>query len=241
MKRKDYVRLLILRTVGNFLILFMLFGVVATFGPALYYEAAFRIEKLQGIRYKVAQVETVSEFGKLLEKYKGTNSVNSPSYFGEILKGPHEKILVPPNVDFSIVVPKIGASEGVTANVDPSNKDEYLQVLMRSIAHAKGTSFPGLGGTTYLFAHSADNFWDVGRYNAVFYLLKELESGDDVYLFFQGKRFNYTVYDKKIIDAEDTTLIDSKSDMGERVILQTCWPPGTAWKRMIIFAKPKNQ
>ncbi|PIR78899.1 MAG: hypothetical protein COU26_04045, partial [Candidatus Levybacteria bacterium CG10_big_fil_rev_8_21_14_0_10_36_30] len=68
-----------------------------------------------------------------------------------------------------------------------------------------------------------------------------LESGDDVYLFFQGKRFNYTVYDKKIIDAEDTTLIDSKSDMGERVILQTCWPPGTAWKRMIIFAKPKNQ
>jgi len=27
---------------------------------------------------------------------------------------------------------------------------------------------------------------------------------------------------------------------GERVILQTCWPPGTAWKRLLVFATPKK-
>jgi len=157
-----------------------------------------------------------------------------------ILIGEKEKVLVPPNADFSVVIPKIGAAEKITANVDPSNEKEYLRVLTNSIAHAKGTSFPGIGGSTYLFAHSADNFWNVGRYNAVFYLLKELNPGDDVYVFFQGKRHNYKVYETKIVDRLDTHYIDSVSDVGERVILQTCWPPGTDWKRMLIFAKPES-
>jgi hypothetical protein len=39
------------------------------------------------------------------------------------------------------------------------------------VAHAKGTVFPHKGNI-YLFAHSTDNWWNVGRYNAVFYLLK---------------------------------------------------------------------
>lgn len=243
MGKGEFWKILILRTIGNFLVLFTIFGFLATFGPAGYYEVSYRVAKFRGVNYTLAQDVQVSretELGKLLRKYENRKPA-TPSLFDEVLSNNKEKILVPPDAEFSIVVPKIGASQRIQANVDPSNKDEYLEVLRTSVAHAKGTAFPGMNGTTYIFAHSADNFWNVGRYNAVFYLLKELEPGDDIFVFFRGKRYNYTVYEKKIADRKETDYIDSALGQGERLILQTCWPPGTDWKRLLIFAKPKSQ
>ena len=243
MERKRFIRVLILRTIGNFLILFAIFGILATFGPALYYETSYQIGKIRGVSYVLApQMNSANNnetgFGKLLIKYRGQSQ--GPSLLGDVLSNNKEKVLVPPNTDFSIVVPKIGAAEAITANVDPSNKDEYLRVLIHNIAHAKGTAYPGVNGTTYLFAHSADNFWDIGRYNAVFYLLKDMKPGDDIYIFFHGKRYNYEVYDTKIVDSQDVSYIDAALGQGERLILQTCWPPGTDWRRTLVFAKPKS-
>src|SRR5438132_1027411 len=78
-------------------------------------------------------------------------------------------------------------------NVDPANPDAFLPILKQGVAHAKGTVFPGMQGNIYLFAHSADNWWDVGRYNAVFYLLKDLQKGDEVVIFFENVRYEYVV------------------------------------------------
>lgn len=231
-KKRTVLKLLALRTIGNFLVLFTIFGFFATFGPAGYYEINYRIEKARGVSYVLAETPK-SSYKNVEEDPQATSSF-------KIIKGSDkEKVLIPPSANFSIVIPKIGASQAVKANVDPSNEPEYLEALKTSIAHAKGTAFPGLNGTTYLFAHSADNFWNVGRYNAVFYLLKEMEPGDDVFVFFQGKRFNYKVYDKKTVDSTEVQYVKSNIGQGENLILQTCWPPGTAWKRLLIFAKPK--
>lgn len=246
MFKKEIIRFVVVRTIGNFLLLFAIFGVLATFGPSLYYEATYQITKIRGIKYvlapDVSSQNNETELGKLVRKYRDQGQIENqgPSLLGDIIANNHEKILVPPNVDFSIVVPKIGAAEKITANVDPSNKEEYLRVLVDSIAHAKGTAYPGVNGTTYLFAHSADNFWDIGRYNAVFYLLKDMQAGDEVFVFFRGKRYNYEVYDTKIVDATDVQYVDAALGQGERLILQTCWPPGTDWRRTLVFAKPKS-
>lgn len=240
MNRREFIKLLVLRTAGNFLILFVIFGFFATFGPAVYYEISYRAGRAQGIKYKVVASSSESGFSKILQKYRNNpQNSNSPDFFKDILSSAKEKILIPPDENFSIVIPKIGAAERIQENVDPSNEKEYLDVLTHSIAHAKGTSFPGLAARTYIFAHSADNFWNVGRYNAVFYLLKELENNDDIFIFFKGKRFNYKVFDKKIVDADDVQFITQNPVSGEEMVLQTCWPPGTAWKRLLIFARPK--
>lgn len=244
MRNKEFVRFMIFRTIGNFLVLFTIFGFAATFGPAVYYEASYRIARIKGVKYVLSfdiQTSSETELGKLLKKYRSQNQTQpaSPSLFRDILAKGNQQILVPPNADYSLVIPKIGASQKVAKNVDPSNKDEFLPVLSHSIAHAKGTAFPGMNGTIYLFAHSADNFWNVGRYNATFYLLKDLETQDEINVFFQGKRYNYYVYEKKIVDAEDVEFVEAGIGQGERLILQTCWPPGTAWKRLLVFAKPK--
>jgi LPXTG-site transpeptidase (sortase) family protein len=246
MHNRSYLKILILRTIGNFLILFTIFGFIATFGPAVYYEASFRITKLRGIQYVLApEVEgenRESELGRLVRKYQreGQTEEQGPSLLGDLVTKEREKVLVPPNVDFSIVVPKIGAAQAIQANVDATNKEEYLRVLVHSIAHAKGTAYPGINGTTFLFAHSADNFWNIGRYNGVFYLLKDMQIGDDVYIFFKGRRYNYTVYENKIVDASDVSYYDAALGQGERLVLQTCWPPGTDWKRTLVLAKPKG-
>lgn len=238
MGKKQIAKYLILRTLGNFLILFMIFGFLFTFGPAIFYEARFRIEQLRGVNYVLPDTEP-SALAKIMQKRKSKPSV-AESLLGGAFSGKKIQTIIPVSTDFSVVIPKIGANERVTANVDPSDGSQYLEVLRRTVAHAKGSAFPGLTGTTYLFAHSADNFWEVGRYNAVFYLLKDLSLGDDIALFFQDKRYNYSVYDKKIVNPEEVGYLAANIGQGEKLILQTCWPPGTAWKRLLIFAKPKN-
>ena len=244
--RREVIKYIVIRTISNFLILFSIFGLIATFGPSLYYETAYKLAQLRGIKYTLAadigSENTESELGKILSHYREAGQIDNqgPSLLGDIVRNNNEKVLVPPDANFSIVIPKIGAASKVTPNVDPSDKEIYLRVLVDSIAHAKGTAYPGTNGTTYLFAHSADNFWDIGRYNAVFYLLKDLNPGDEVFVFYTGKRFNYEVYDKKIVDATDVKYIDPAIGLGEVLILQTCWPPGTDWKRTLVFAKPKT-
>lgn len=166
---------------------------------------------------------------------------SSQGLLSSVLSGEKNQMLSPKDTRFSLIIPKIGASEKVFENIDPSNEKAYGETLLKGVAHAQGTSFPGYGGNTYIFAHSADSFWNVGRYNAVFYLLKELQSGDDVVVFFQNKRFNYEVTETKIVDATDLSYLKPDIGTGETLTLQTCWPPGTTWKRMLVFAKPKMQ
>ena len=43
MSKAEITKFLVLRTIGNFLVLFGLFGVVMTFGKPLYYELKFKI------------------------------------------------------------------------------------------------------------------------------------------------------------------------------------------------------
>lgn len=146
------------------------------------------------------------------------------------------EFLVPQDPNFSVVIPKIGANARVIANVDPSNEKIYLEVLKNGVAHAEGTAFPGEGGHIFLFAHSTDYFWNVSSYNAVFYLLYKLEKGDEVNLFYQGHRFVYQVIEKKVVDPDQVEYLTRKTNK-EFLTLQTCWPPGTTLKRLLVFAK----
>lgn len=241
-KKRKIVKFLIIRTIANFLILFTIFGIFATFGPALYFESQYQLTKIFNIHYSIAgspqEGQSTSEFAKVLARIEAQNPTSHRSVFESVIAGEKEKVLVPDSAEFSIVIPKIGANENIISNVDPNNEDEYLRALLKGVAHAKSTAFPGLNGTTYLFAHSADSFWNVGRYNAVFYLLNKLEAGDDIVIFYNGERYNYKMTKTEVVNAEDTHYIASNIGQEEKLILQTCWPPGTAWKRLLVFAEP---
>jgi LPXTG-site transpeptidase (sortase) family protein len=137
---------------------------------------------------------------------------------------------------FSIVIPRIQAKSNIVANVDPFNREEYKAALKLGVAHAKTTALPGEGGTTYLFAHSTDTAVNVARYNAVFYELNKLEPNDEIIVFYNNQKFVYAVSTKHIIPADDSSWLNSNTS--ERLILQTCYPPGTALKRLLVIAEP---
>lgn len=140
------------------------------------------------------------------------------------------------DTNFSIVVPAIDAKSRVVANVDPYSEDEYKEALKHGVAHASGTSKPGGSGTVYLFAHSTDTSFNVARYNAVFYQLKSLQYDDRVFVFYNQQLFEYRVIERHVVAADDISWLEDTEHKG-RLILQTCDPPGTTWKRLLMVAE----
>ena len=215
-----------MRTIGNFLVLFALTGGILTFGQALYQESLYRINSLRGVQFSIADKPAVEK---------------ETSGFGDAPTTVVEEVIpiVPVATDFAVVIPKINANAQVIPNVDAGNYDDYMAALKVGVAHASGSVFPGTPGNVYLFAHSTDYFWNVGRYNAVFYLLKELQKGDEVDIFYAGRRHVYTVDETKIVSPDDVSYLNDSLQGEERLTLQTCWPPGTTIKRLVVIAKPK--
>lgn len=148
-----------------------------------------------------------------------------------------EKPLTPPNTDFSIIVPKIGAVAPIVDNVDSSNPETYRSALKKGVAHAAGTQYPDNIGNVYLFAHSTDAFYNVAAYNAVFYLIGKLSKGDEIDIFYQGRQIKYEVYDKKVVGADATQYLGTLIPNEKTLTLQTCYPPGTTIGRLVVLAK----
>jgi sortase A len=245
MTHYESIRFVVLHSLGNFLVLFSIYGVLATFGPAVYYELQYRVIEARGIHFVVSSQSSASMPKDQVVSSPPVSRVvptEKPpdSRLEYLLSAKKEQILIPKDTEFGIVIPKIGASAKVYPNVDPGNPREFLPVLQEGIAHAKGSVFPGMQGNIYLFAHSTDNWWNVGRYNALFYLLKDLQVGDEIVIFFETVRYDYVVTQAFIADPSDLTFLSHDQKGAERLVLQTCWPPGTTWKRYYVIAQPKS-
>ncbi len=142
----------------------------------------------------------------------------------------------PPDTEYSLYIPKIRAKSRVIGNVNVADETQYLEALKMGVAEAAGLAHPGQPGTTYLFAHSTDSPLNYARYNAVFYLLDKLEAGDWVEVVYQNKLLRYKVTQVQILEANDTRYLTT-GNSDEILVLQTCYPPGTSWKRLVVVAK----
>lgn len=203
--------------------LFFLGGIASTvfiLGPLVQVEAGFRWDQIRGVRRTVPTIIT--------------STPDQPTTFGAITT--NAEAIIPSSTDFGIVIEKINANAKVVANVDPGDEKAYSQALTLGVAHAKGTNLPGEKGNIYLFSHSTDAPWNIVRFNAVFYLLRELQAGDRVVVFYQDKRYDYIVFDKKVVDPNDLTYLTNRYDSSV-LTLQTCDPPGTLFKRLVVRAK----
>ncbi len=94
MSKSEIIKFFILRSIGNFLLLFAIFGVGATFGPSLFYEVQYRVIQARGVRYTVAEPQTqTSPLGELLKKQKA--QVKTEPGFASVLTGSKEQIMIP--------------------------------------------------------------------------------------------------------------------------------------------------
>ncbi len=136
--------------------------------------------------------------------------------------------------DFSLAIPTIKAYANIIENVDVASEETYKEALKSGVAHAQGTGFPGENKRIFLFAHSTNSLTNFTKYNAIFYDLRKLKAGDTIYMYYEGKKYVYIVSDKKVVAANDVSFLAPSEE--PTMILQTCDPPGTTWKRLLVFA-----
>lgn len=212
---------IIVRTVSNSLVIGAGLYLLLAFGPIASAELNYYFLQWRGVSYS-------------LEK-----GVGAPKFspFASLIGQPTPLKVTPINRGFSLVIEKIGVNAPVVKNVNVANTKDYLNSLRYGVAHAAGTALPAeKPGNTYLFAHSALDFWNFGKYAMVFTLLNKLNNGDRVVLFYEGKRYDYQVFNKEIVKDFDTQPLLRTYE--EPVLtLQTCDPPGTALNRLIVTAR----
>ncbi|NMB70128.1 sortase [candidate division WWE3 bacterium] len=154
-------------------------------------------------------------------------------------KTPGPSQMIPADEEFSIIIPKIGANSKVISNVNPYDPNVYQKALTKGVAHAEGTVFPGQVGNTFLFSHSSTDFYQADRYNAVFYLLNKLSTGDTFYLVYQKNVYRYIVERTNIVNSSEIEYLDGSAEQinSSTATLMTCWPAGTSLKRFVVVGR----
>ena len=210
---------------GLTLIVFSIGAIISASQPIIKLEANYRL-----------RVVKESLFNKINQPQTTTTPLPSPKApeFNPLID-PEGNPIVPVNTDFSLIVPSVGINAPIVAGVNPVSKAGYLQALKQGVAHASTSFYPDENGTVYLFSHSTNYEWFIKNLNAVFYYLKNIEPGQLVVVMYRGNRYTYKIREKQIISAKEISYLVPQTG-SRNLILQTCWPPGSTWKRMLIFA-----
>ncbi len=179
--------------------------------------------------YHQSPKTTVSTAKNISENQEQSNNFDLTSWLNQ------RGIASIPDDNFSLIIPQININTKVIPLVDLADENATQKALKTGVVQAKGSSSPGQPGTIYIFGHSTDSPWNIKLYNAIFYPLKDIEEGSEIIIIYKGNPFIYQVEEKKIINANDLQYLANPSEK-EKLILLTCWPPGTTLKRLLIVA-----
>lgn len=141
-----------------------------------------------------------------------------------------------------IIVPRIGKNIplvdiSVTKSFDFDHMENiFMQELENGVVRYPGSALPGEKGNSFIFGHSSNYPWIKGNYNDVFALLDNVEYGDQIIVFYNQKKYVYTVREKKVVKPGDVKALERDPSKTE-LSLMTCWPVGTTLKRMLVFAE----
>lgn len=127
----------------------------------------------------------------------------------------------------------------ITPNVESVDEEVYDRELKKGLAHFKGTPLPGDGGNSFIYGHSAvETFFTSHNRNpeTIFTALEGIDIGDNVVVRRDDKDIQYIVRKKKIVDADDFSILKQQGDK-ETLTMMTCWPLGVGSKRLVVIAE----
>ncbi len=153
-----------------------------------------------------------------------------------------EKMSVFPS-DNRLVIPRIG--KNVPLIKVPSHRNwkqlesgiqKGLQngVVVHPVSHD-----PGNFGNFFLTGHSSYYAWDKGRFKDVFALLHEVNAGDTVDIYWEGKKYSYKMKEKKVVSPTAVEILKQPKDE-KQITLMTCTPIGTNTNRLILVGELKD-
>lgn len=133
----------------------------------------------------------------------------------------------------SIAISKINIKAPLVFSTGTSQK-ELNDALNQGVIIYPGSALPGQDGEVFLSGHSSIFPWVKTQYGQVFTLLDKLEPGDIISLVYDHFQYDYRVIGKKILLPKEVNISNTKEPI---LTLMTCWPIGTALKRLVVRAE----
>lgn len=211
-----------IRRISNVLIVVGVLLVALSLGPLIKDEIWFFLKEAKSQQYFLAGAEVE----------EGVED----SVFSRFLSA-SPVVIDPVNKGFSVVIEKIGVNAPIIADVPVTDEKAYTDALKSGVAHAITSRYPSeKPGNVYLFAHSSVNFWQLGKYASVFNLVRKLDIGDRIHVFYEGKDYVYETVNSEVYKGWNTYPL-TRVTIEPTLTIQTCDPPGTTLNRLVVTAK----
>jgi LPXTG-site transpeptidase (sortase) family protein len=104
--------------------------------------------------------------------------------------------------------------------------------LSKGVWRVAHTSTPDKGGNTVLVGHR----FTYKQPNGVFYHLDKVQKDDPITLHWQGKAYEYTVVETKVVPATEVSVENNTEET--QLTIYTCTPLWSVANRLVIIAKP---
>ena len=92
---------------------------------------------------------------------------------------------------------------------------------------------PGQLGNFFVTGHSSYYAWDRGKFKDVFALLHEVDPGDQVEVYWEGKKYVYLMREEKVVPPTQISVLNQPKNKSI-LTLMTCTPVGTNKNRLIL-------
>jgi len=136
----------------------------------------------------------------------------------------------------SLEIPKVEVSAPL---IFVEDIDEVHKTLDKGVVHFPDSVLPGEKGQTIILGHSAPPNWPDINYDNVFSRLNELEGEDEIFVYFNHQKYNYSVIKKIFLERGEEIPENTLTNSDNMLILISCWPPGKDIRRIAVEAKLK--
>lgn len=216
---------LILCIAGFVMLSYFLFPLVSF---QLYLQPVFASQKIAA-PIPQTTVLTQSAFKDLIQattdSIKGVDYTDAKNWYPNIAHA-HTDVAV---TDYRLSIPKLGIIDAYVSTVDND--------LSQHLVQYGGTAVPPSKGTAVIFGHSTlPQLYKEGDYTTILANAHTLQVGDDINLTVDNLKYNYKIETITITSPLDTSFFQQSFD-DNYLILVTCTPPGTTWRRLLIKAR----
>jgi sortase A len=138
-----------------------------------------------------------------------------------------------------LIIPKINVTAPVVYGLTDLSEGSSQSALENGVIHypIQGASaFPGQNGNTVILGHSSADWFEPGNYKFIFVQLNRLAAGDLFYLDYSSVRYTYRVKNSAVINPDQVGDLAIGTDKPYATLI-TCDPPGTALRRLAVFAE----
>ncbi|HSX33019.1 MAG TPA: class E sortase [Candidatus Saccharimonadales bacterium] len=116
----------------------------------------------------------------------------------------------------------------------PINEGQTIAALRTGPWRRPGSITPDRGGNTVIAGHR----YTYTNPRGVFYYLNKLQIGDEIGIFWQGKRYLYKVTSSEVVPPTDTAI--EANTPHPQLTLYTCTPLWNPKDRLVVVAKQEQ-